>query len=63
MLDTGGHPLLHPLTLGIAEWRRLSRLPASAPYVCRDDAFADDVARTNMAAILEQHGIESERSP
>lgn len=28
----------------------------------RDSAFADDVAKTNMAAILEQHGIPSVRS-
>ncbi len=30
--------------------------------VFRDSAFADDVAKTNMAAILEQNGIANVRS-
>ena len=30
--------------------------------VFRDSAFADDVAKTNVSAILEQHGIENVRS-
>jgi nicotinamidase-related amidase len=30
--------------------------------VFRDSAFADDVAKTNLAAILEQHGITNVRS-
>jgi hypothetical protein len=30
--------------------------------VFRDSAFADDVAKTNLAAILQQHGLEIIRS-
>lgn len=30
--------------------------------VFRDSAFADNVAKTNLAAILEQHGIGNVRS-
>ncbi|CAN5691438.1 hypothetical protein BH23GEM3_BH23GEM3_05640 [soil metagenome] len=28
----------------------------------RDSAFADDVAKTNLAAILNQHGLQNVRS-
>jgi adenine-specific DNA-methyltransferase len=30
--------------------------------IFRDSAFADDVAKTNLAAILEQNGIGNVRS-
>ena len=30
--------------------------------VFRDSAFADDVAKTNLAAILQQHGLTTVRS-
>ena len=30
--------------------------------VFRDSAFADDVAKTNINAILQQHGLETVRS-
>jgi hypothetical protein len=30
--------------------------------VFRDSAFADDVAKTNLAAILQQHGLDDVRS-
>jgi len=30
--------------------------------VFRDSAFVDDVAKTNLAAILQQHGLETVRS-
>ena len=30
--------------------------------VFRDSAFEDDVAKTNLAAILEQRGLENVRS-
>ena len=30
--------------------------------VFRDSAFVDDVAKSNLAAILEQHGISNVRS-
>jgi adenine-specific DNA-methyltransferase len=30
--------------------------------VFRDSAFADDVAKTNLTAVLEQHGLVNVRS-
>ena len=30
--------------------------------VFRDSAFADDVAKTNLTAILNQHGLDTVRS-
>jgi adenine-specific DNA-methyltransferase len=30
--------------------------------VSRDSAFAEDVAKTNLTAILQQHGLENVRS-
>lgn len=47
---------------GIVAWHQ--ELAPSGEVVCvfRDSAFADDVAKTNMAAILQQHGIQNVRS-
>ena len=50
------------LAQGICEWHA-SLAPAGATTcVFRDSAFVDDVAKTNMAAILEQHGIAHVKS-
>jgi adenine-specific DNA-methyltransferase len=50
-----------------ARWHVHQRRKALAPAgdttcVFRDSAFADDVAKTNLAAILEQNGIATVRS-
>lgn len=46
----------------IVEWHR-ELAPSSDTYVFfRDSAFSDDVSKTNMAAILEQNGINHVRS-
>ncbi len=51
-----------PLALAIAE-RHAALAPAGdATVVFRDSAFADDVAKTNIAAILTQHGLATVRS-
>ena len=45
--------------------RRLAQATGPAgdtTVVFRDSAFADDVAKTNLAAILQQHGLENVRS-
>ena len=43
--------------------RTANREPASdTQVVFRDSAFANDIAKTNMTAILEQHGIAHVRS-
>ncbi len=47
---------------GIVEWRSTLAPAGDTTCVFRDSAFADDVAKTNLAAILEQHGIANVRS-
>jgi len=50
------------LAQGIVEWHKELAPAGDTTCVFRDSAFADDVAKTNMAAILEQHGIANVRS-
>jgi adenine-specific DNA-methyltransferase len=50
------------LAQGIVEWHEQIAPAGDTTCVFRDSAFADDVAKTNMAAILEQHGIANVRS-
>ena len=50
------------LALGIAEWHKQLEPTDDATVIFRDSAFEDDVAKTNMAAILEQHGLGNVRS-
>ena len=47
---------------GIVAWRKEQAPAGDTTCVFRDSAFADDVAKTNMAAILEQNGIQTVRS-
>jgi adenine-specific DNA-methyltransferase len=47
---------------GIVAWRKELAPAGDTTCVFRDSAFADDVAKTNMAAILEQNGIANVRS-
>jgi adenine-specific DNA-methyltransferase len=48
--------------LGIAGWHEKLNPAGESTVVFKDSAFADDVAKTNLAAILQQHGIETVRS-
>jgi adenine-specific DNA-methyltransferase len=50
------------LALGIVEWHKALAPAGESSVVFRDSAFADDVAKTNCAAILEQHGLSNVRS-
>ena len=50
------------LALGIVEWHEEIAPSGDSMVVFRDSAFVDDVAKTNLAAILEQHGLENVRS-
>ncbi len=50
------------LGLGIVEWHNKLAPAGDTTCVFRDSAFADDVAKTNLAAILNQHGIANVRS-
>ena len=51
-----------PLALGIAAWREEQATAGATTAVFRDSAFENDVAKSNLAAILEQHGIKQVRS-
>ena len=50
------------VALGIVNWRKELAPAGDTTCVFRDSAFADDVAKTNMAAILAQNGIQNVRS-
>lgn len=53
---------VEPLARGIIAWHKEQAPAGDTTCVFRDSAFADDVAKTNMAAILEQNGIANVRS-
>ena len=53
---------VEPLALGIAEWHKQLAPTGDTTVIFRDSAFEDDVAKTNLAAILEQHGLGNVRS-
>ena len=50
------------LALGIAYWRAEMEPAGDTAVIFRDSAFADDVAKTNLAAILQQRGLINVRS-
>ena len=51
-----------PLALGMAAWRDENGTTGDTTAVFRDSAFENDVTKSNLAAILEQHGIKQVRS-
>ena len=53
---------VEPLALGISDWHKALAPAGDTTCVFRDSAFADDVAKTNLAAILDQNGIQNVRS-
>lgn len=57
-----GREEVEPLALGIVAWHQELAPVGDSTCVFRDSAFADDVAKTNLSAILEQHGIQNVRS-
>lgn len=50
------------LALGMAQWHKELAPAGESTCVFRDSAFADDVAKANLTAILQQHGLENIRS-
>jgi adenine-specific DNA-methyltransferase len=50
------------LAQGMVEWHKALAPAGDTTCVFRDSAFADDVAKTNLTAILQQHGLENVRS-
>jgi len=53
---------VEPLAQGIIDWHKDLAPAGDTTCVFRDSAFENDVAKTNLAAILEQHGIQNVRS-
>ena len=53
---------VEPLGFGIADWHAELEPAGDTTVVFRDSAFADDVAKTNLTAILEQRGLGNVRS-
>jgi adenine-specific DNA-methyltransferase len=53
---------VEPLALGIVTWHEAQGSAGETTVVFRDSAFADDVAKTNLTAILQQSGLENVRS-
>lgn len=50
------------LAQGIIAWHKAQAPASDSTCVFRDSAFADDIAKTNLAAILSQAGIKNVRS-
>jgi len=53
---------VEPLAQGIVAWHKALVPAGETTCVFRDSAFVDDVAKTNLAAILSQHGLANVRS-
>lgn len=54
--------VIEPLASGIVAWRAALAPAVDTRVVFKDSGFADDIAKTNMAAILSQNGITDVRS-
>jgi len=53
---------VEPLALDLVAWHAALKPAGETTVVFRDSAFDDDVAKTNLTAILHQHGLETVRS-
>ena len=53
---------VEPLAMGMIAWHREQAPAGETTVVFRDSAFADDVAKTNITAILAQNGLTTVRS-
>jgi len=53
---------VEPLANGIVNWHKQLATAGDTNVVFRDSAFADDVAKTNLTAILTQNGLANVRS-
>ena len=53
---------VEPLAMGVIAWHGEQSPAGDTTVVFRDSAFADDVAKTNITAILAQNGLTTVRS-
>ena len=54
--------VVEPLSAGIVAWQKKLAPAVDTRVVFKDTGFADDIAKTNMAAMLNQNGITDVRS-
>ncbi|MCZ8036455.1 MAG: site-specific DNA-methyltransferase [Novosphingobium sp.] len=54
--------VVEALATGIVDWHKASAPAVDTRVVFKDSGFADDVAKSNMAAILNQNGLSNVRS-
>ena len=52
---------VEPLAQAIVAWRDALKPAGETTVVFRDSAFADDVAKTNLVAILAQGGFDEKK--
>ena len=57
-----GREEFEPIALGVAEWHGELAPAGDSTVIFRDSAFVDDVAKINLTAILDQHGLGNVRS-
>ena len=53
---------VEPLAIGIIKWLSVLAPAGKSNIIFRDSAFVNDIAKTNMAAILQQSGFDNVRS-
>ena len=53
---------IEDLAMGIVNWYKQQNPAGETQVYFRDSAFADDIAKTNLTSILNQHGIQTVRS-
>ena len=62
LADSISRDAVEELANGIVAWHKELAPAVDTRVVFKDSGFADDVAKTNMAAILDQNGINDVRS-
>lgn len=62
LADDLNRDVIEPLSAGIVAWREELAPAVDTRVVFKDSGFADDIAKTNMAAILNQNGLTDVRS-
>ena len=62
MAETITREEVEPLAQGIVDWYKDLSPTGDTTCIFRDSGFASDVAKSNLAAILEQSGIRNLRS-
>jgi adenine-specific DNA-methyltransferase len=62
LADGLARDVIEPLSAGIVGWVKKLAPAVDTRVVFKDSGFADDIAKTNMAAIMNQNGISDVRS-